>query len=225
MPRLFPKSERYSGGLTRVDLLVIVAVLGVLLYVMSPVLIDFRTADVAKKVAAKNDEQQIVTAVRAFYSEYGKNPVLSRSSDVTFGIYPANDLLFDVLRNNTSNPENKELVEKLNPRKIVFLEIQNVKDPAHPKAGVAPNGFPNAGVWYDPWGSPYNVRINLDATGKLLNPYKDAPGGGTIKQLVISWSFGKNGGLGGGPAMQPGFATESGTADFYQSSGDVISWQ
>src|SRR5437868_12621637 len=66
--------------------------------------------DRAKKVQAKNDIIQIVTAVNAFYTEYGRYPVTvppSNTTDAFFGTgaaptgctsYTTNDKLFNVLR-------------------------------------------------------------------------------------------------------------------------------
>ena len=79
-------------------------------------------------------------------------------------------------------------------------------------------------MWYDPWGSPYNVMIDGTYNNQLTNPYADAPGGTTLYLGVIVWSFGKNGRLGGG-APAAGFTTENGTANNFTNSGDVISWQ
>ena len=106
---------------------------------------------------------------------------------------------------------------------------------AIPYSGIMPDGSPNAGVWFDPWGSPYNILINSSYSGTLKNPYPDAPGGAILTTGVIAWSYGKNGILGGGPAVSPGFTSETRTAGYYYSKpwrslhsfirSDVISWQ
>jgi len=203
----------------------------------------------ARRAEAKNDETQIVTAVKAFYVEYGRYPIINGSQttkDAYYGPGPmppsfpstvanmgSNALLIDILRNNRSGA-NASTVKSLNPREIVFFDAPTVRDITHPVMGVIPNGSPNAGVYFDPWGSPYNVLINASYSGMLPNPYADAPGGAVLKTGVIAWSFGKNGALGGGPAAAHGFTSESGTAGYYYlkpgdattpSSGDVISWQ
>jgi hypothetical protein len=66
--------------------------------------------------------------------------------------------------------------------------------------------------------------IDGNYSNQLTNPYADAPGGTTLNLGVIAWSFGKNGRLGGGAAAS-GFTAESGTANNFSGSGDVISWQ
>jgi len=190
-----------------------------------------------------------VNAVKAFYTEYGYYPVIGAwetTRDAYYGPGPippalsgtvanmgSNTLLIDILRNNTTG-SNAAIVKSLNPRQIVFLDVPTVKNVNHPFSGVIPDGSPNAGTWFDPWGSPYNVLINASFSGTITNPYPDAPGGAVLTTGVIAWSYGKNGVFGGGPEVLSGFTSESGTAGYYSakpgdstmpSSGDVISWQ
>jgi hypothetical protein len=86
-------------------------------------------------------------------------------------------------------------------------------------------GSPTIGAWFDPWGSQYRIRIDGDYDNSLANPYADAPGGATLYNGVIVWSFGKNGVLGGGPAAVGFSSSEGGSANNFSGSGDVISWQ
>src|SRR5437016_11245744 len=79
---------------TLVELLVVIAIIAVLLGLAFPVFQG--VLDRAKKVQAKNDVTQIVTAVNAFYTEYGRYPtLLTPDTTATYG--PAggntNDLL------------------------------------------------------------------------------------------------------------------------------------
>jgi len=198
----------------------------------------------ARQESAANDEMQIETAIRAFYTEYGRYPTPNRvGNDAYYGPGPlpatlsgkavnmgSNALIVDVLRYNVSG-SNSATVEAENPRKIVFIDPPVVKDAGHSVSGVVPNGSPNAGTWFDPWGSAYNILVDADYDSKLVNPYADAPGGAIIKgKACVIWSFGKNGLLGGGPHSGDGFSDEPGTAGNYYStpgnpSGDVISWQ
>ncbi|MGB8356852.1 MAG: hypothetical protein WCD79_23345 [Chthoniobacteraceae bacterium] len=198
----------------------------------------------AYRASAENDETQIETAIRAFYTEYGRYPTPNRvDDDAYYGPGPlppplagkainmgSNALLIDVLRYNVSG-SNGAIVEAVNPRKIVFIDVLPVKDASHPVSGVMPNGSPNAGAWFDPWGSAYNILVDANYDSNLVNPYADAPGGATIKGKACAiWSFGKNGVLGGGPHTGDGFSDEAGTVGNYystpgNSSGDVISWQ
>ena len=232
--------KRHVFAFTLVELLVVILIIAVLMGVAFPVFQGVQNS--AKKTQAKNDLLQIVTAVNAFYTEYGKYPVATASatSDAFFGTgtdsvpagassFGQNDVLLDVLRNNTGAPNNSSTVSTLNPRGIAFLNLKAVGNNASPKGGVIPNGATAAngriGVFYDPWGSEYRILIDTTYDNALTNPYSDTPGGTSLSTGVLAWCFGKNGARGGGAAATTNFAKEPGTANNYTSSGDVISWQ
>src|SRR5207302_2032154 len=98
---------------TLIELLVIIAIIAVLLGLALPVFQG--VIDRAKKAQAKNDVTQIVTAVNAFYTEYGRYPLDSTvTTDKTYG--PADSsssVLFNELRNVGS--------VTINTRQIVFI--------------------------------------------------------------------------------------------------------
>ena len=224
---------------TLIELLVVIVIVAVLMGLAFPIFQGVQNQ--AKKTQAKNDLVQIVTAVNGYYTEYGKYPVIVTvaTNDAFFGggtvptgatSYADNDVLIDVLRNNTGGPNNSGTVTNLNPRGIVFLDVRAVKNNASPTGGIIPNGATGVaagariGVFYDPWGSAYRILIDTNYDNTVDNPYADNPGGAALTTGVVAWSFGKNGVLGGGSAGS-GFASETGTAGSYNSSGDVISWQ
>jgi type II secretory pathway pseudopilin PulG len=170
----------------------------------------------AKKTQAKNDVTQIVTAVNAFYTEYGKYPLPSTASGDEYSVGgggTSSKAIFDALRG---------LDAALNPRQIVFIS------PSEDTTQVSPKGkIGSDGQFHDPWTSAYLIRIDADYNNQVPNPYGPTGGAGAdpIRQGVIAWSFGKNGALGGGSATSSAFDKEPGTANTYTSSGDVISWQ
>jgi prepilin-type N-terminal cleavage/methylation domain-containing protein len=195
---------------TLIELLVVITIVVILMGLLFPA---FRgVQDQAKKTQAKNDLTQIVTAVNAFYTEYGRYPT-TNASDVTFSTSPTNDQLFDVLRNNVSG-SNAATVTSLNPRQIVFISPPDAKDPTNPRGGIKNS----TGEYFDPWGKPYIVRIDADYDNQVDNPYTADTGAGStkIRRGVIAWSLGKDG-LGGSGAKT---ATPPGASD-----DDVISWQ
>jgi prepilin-type N-terminal cleavage/methylation domain-containing protein len=233
--RKFYSSRSGLSAFTLIELLVVIAIIVILIGFLFPA---FRgVQDQAKRTQAKNDLTQIVTAVNAYYTEYGKYPVnvTDATKDAFFGTgtvptgtvnYQNNDVLVDVLRNNTASANNAAAVTSLNARGIVYADVASVKNNANPRSGLIPNGATGLsgtarlGVWYDPWGSPYNISIDTNYDNKLTNPYQDTspPGGATLTTGVISWSFGTDGKLGNNGDNL--YKNTSGV-----QSDDVISWQ
>ena len=146
----------------------------------------FRGAqDQAKKVQAKNDLAQVVTAVNAFYTEYGQYPgSAGGAADVTFGSTgTANNTLFDELRGTGGT---------VNTRQIVFITLPEVKDPANPRSGIGTTT--RQGEFFDPWGTPYSIIIDGNYDNQITNPYGGGANAGSaqLRQGVIAWSLGKN---------------------------------
>jgi prepilin-type N-terminal cleavage/methylation domain-containing protein len=207
-------NRQRAAAFTLIELLVVIVIIAVLMGLAFPV---FQAVmNQARKTQARNDLTQIVTAVNAFYTEYGKYPVVGDDTPIA----STGDLFYTLraLARGTAN-----LNDAANPRKIVFLNVPDAKDQNSPRSGIKTSD----GQWIDPWGSTYKVTIDGTYDDQIPNPYGPAGGAGSdpIRQGVIAWSFGKNGALGGGKAASSNFANESGTAGAYTNSGDVISWQ
>src|SRR5437868_502377 len=135
---------RSRKAFTLVELLTVIAIIAILAGLLLGVLNGTRAR--ARRVQAKNDLLQIVAAIKAYDSEYGRYPI-SRQADelateVTFATN--NSDLFYTLRAIPMGANSQDL---LNPRKIPFLDVRAVADPLHPRDGIA------NGNWYDPWGS------------------------------------------------------------------------
>jgi len=199
------------AAFTLIELLVVIAIIAVLIGLLFPA---FRAVqDQAKRTQAKNDLTQILNAVNAYYTEYGKYPIAAPcapGNDVTFGpggIPNTNETLFNSLRGGS-------LDTTLNPRQIAFISPPYVKDPNTPRSGIG-TAAANVGRYFDPWGNNYVVRIDCDYNNQVNNPYAADTGAGpaTLSQGVIAWSLGKDGTGGSG-------AKNSGASD-----DDVISWQ
>ena len=195
------RKERFLLAFTVVELLVIIAVIIVLAGLLFPAFKGVR--DQSKRVQAKNDLTQIVTAVNAFYSDYGVYPI-SGTADKTVGPggSPAtNESLLNALRG---------LDTTVNPRQIVFLSPPDVKDKANPRSGIGTHPT-NAGQFFDPWGKNYVIRLDGDYDSTVSNPYGNNNGAGAdpIRLGVIAWSLGADG------SLNLNFA----------GSDDVISWQ
>jgi prepilin-type N-terminal cleavage/methylation domain-containing protein len=192
-----------SEGFTLIELLVVITIIVVLMGLLFPA---FRgVQDQAKKTQAKNDLAQIVTAVNAYYTEYGKYPITA-TIDTTLGpggSPTSNETLFNPLRG---------LDLALNPRQIVFLSPPDAKDAANPRSGIGTTT--STGQYFDPWGKNYVIRIDGDYDNDVPNPYSSNAGNTPkLRNGVIAWSLGTDqaGGMGD---------KKAGTA-----ADDVISWQ
>ena len=199
------------------ELLIVIAMIALLIGIGYPTFISI--LEKARKTQAANEEQQIVAAVNGFYTDYGKYPLVTADTIIAGSTTPSNADLFYSLRAvalGANAPVNG--IPAVNPRAIVFIQ------PPISKTGTKGGINTTTGIWYDPFGSPYNVMIDGSYDNQLTNPYTDAPSGTTLYLGVIVWSFGKNGRLGGG-APAAGFTTENGTVNNFTNSSDVISWQ
>ena len=207
-------------GFTLMELLIVIAMIALLIGIGYPTFISI--LEKARKTQAANEEQQIVAAVNGFYTDYGKYPLVTADTIIAGSTTPSNADLFYSLRAvalGANAPVNG--IPAVNPRAIVFIQ------PPISKTGTKGGINTTTGIWYDPFGSPYNVMIDGNYDNTLANPYTDQPGGATLYLGVIVWSFGKSGQLGGGPAATgpPAFTAEGGSLNNFSASGDVISWQ
>ncbi len=200
------QQPRHASAFTLIELLVVIAIIAILIGLLFPAFKAVQNQ--ARQTQAKNDLTQIVNAVNAFYTEYGKYPLVT--ADTTYGPGgTANNMLFNVLRAMDSTN---------NPRQIVFISPAYVKTPTNPRSGIATqattiNGIAVAiGDLVDPWGTPYNVKIDGNYDNQLANPYTADTGAGpaTLNIGVIAWSRGPD--------------QIQGTTNF-SASDDVISWQ
>ncbi len=211
-----PRSFR-AGGFTLIELLIVIAIIAILIGLLFPAFKGVQ--DQAKRTQAKNDLTQIVTAVNAYYTEYGKYPVYYATPPATvtdsdfsnsgasvinggdtFTNMGDNSLVVDALRNNLSATGTN------------LTKVANT-----PKSGVAPTTSTLPGTWYDPWGNPYRIRIDTGYNNMVDGPY--AANAGTtstnpnVSGGVIAWSIGTDG-------QTSSTDKKVGTAD-----DDVISWQ
>ena len=196
---------------TLVELLVVIGVIAILVGLLFPA---FRgVQDQARKTQAKNDEIQIVTAVSAFYAEYGHYPCSAQSGEETDDFFAgdddANNVLFDILRGDPANGN----VQTYNPKAIQFMAPAIAKDLVHPSSGIGGNGR-----LYDPWGSCYRVRIDNNYSGAVQNPYGSNAGFDPIQLGIVVWSIGKD---------QAGAINRTGAGDkkIGTNADDVISWR
>jgi prepilin-type N-terminal cleavage/methylation domain-containing protein len=196
-----PPSTR-PRAFTLIELLVVIAIIAILVGLAVPSL--FSVYERARKTQAKNDLTQIVNAVNAFYTDYGKYPLVTADRVITDTSTPSNADLINVLRGlDTTN----------NPRQIVFISPRVL--------GTTParSGIGSDGHYYDPWATVYRVAIDGDYNNQFANPYTGGAGPSPVAQGVIAWSYGKDRALGtNGDGIYKNTTTGA-------QSDDVISWQ
>jgi len=180
-------AQESNKAFTLIELLVVMAIIAILIGLLFPA---FRAVqDQAKRTQAKNDLTQIVNAVNAYYT----------TDD---SIITNNATLMNALR---------ATVATNNPRQIVFISPPNVKDTTNPRGGIGSDG-----QYYDPWGTPYRLRIDGNYDNQLANPYAADTGAGPLNVTigVMTWSAGKD-----------QKAPDNGGTNNFNASDDVISWQ
>ena len=204
----------HANAFTLIELLVVIAIIAILIGLLFPAFKAVQNQ--ARSTQAKNDLTQIVNAVNAFYTDYGKYPI-SGTSDVTFGPGGSptnNETLLRELRGCTGVTGDCVAAATINLRQIVFISPPDVKNSANPRSGIG-IAVANKGQYFDPWGSNYLIRIDGDYNNQVANPYTMNAGATPLALGVIALSLGTDQMGGVGSADK-----NAGTA-----SDDVISWQ
>jgi len=201
-----------NPAFTLIELLAVVAIIAILVGLLFPAFKAVQNQ--ARQTQAKNDLTQIVNAVNAFYTDYGKYPLCAGvTTDTSYGpnAGTSNSDLFYSLRSVTAGCNS--LVNgapAVNPRQIVYISPPYVKNDT---AGNRRSGVSSTdGQYYDPWGTRYNITIDGGYDNQLTNPYTPNTGAGPspLNIGVIAWSWGAD--------------QAQGTTNF-SASDDVISWQ
>jgi prepilin-type N-terminal cleavage/methylation domain-containing protein len=211
----------HKRAFTLIELLVVIAIILILVGLLFPA---FKAVqDQAKRTQAKNDLTQIVNAVNAFYTEYGKYPLPGAPTSPPPDYYTygpggdaaTNETLFRELRACPGATGDCVAAATLNTRQIVFISPPDVKSSASPRSGIGTTT--GIGQYFDPWGNNYVVRIDADYNNQVFNPYTANAGAIPNLQIgVIAWSLGLDG---SGP---PAVTGDKNTGVF---ADDVISWQ
>jgi prepilin-type N-terminal cleavage/methylation domain-containing protein len=157
-----------AAAFTLIELLVVISIIAILAALAFPAVNG--AIGSARKAQARNDVQQIATAIKAYQAEYGRLPhnTAGGSSDTWIS---DNREIMEILI--VPNPNN---LHPLNPKGINFLD---------PKvANQAKGGYFN-GVYYDPWGVPYALELDTDYNGKINAAYFGRTNFGTVSVICI----------------------------------------
>ena len=158
------------GGFTLVELLVVIAILGILMVMMVPGagLIMKR----AKRSQARSDANIVGTVLLNYFSEYNRWPEFAMGSA-------------DHLSDNT-------WVECMSPTPGAPANAQNLKRVVFFQAGAGAiaSGGANSGAFVDPWGTPFQYKVDSDRDGQITHPNDDSI---TLRAQVLVWSAGEDG--------------------------------
>ena len=170
-----------AGAFTLVEMLVVIAIIGILAAMLLPALAAAKTA--AKKAQAKMEMGSIVTAIEGYDQDYSRFPMtqaeqaVAGTNDFTTGFvqnpqanvtwtspnysYDNNSNVVAILMDLTAYPNGNPTANAnhvYNPKQVKYL---NVKPSGDPGTGSQPlGGVDNNGIYRDPWGNPYVITMN-----------------------------------------------------------------
>jgi prepilin-type N-terminal cleavage/methylation domain-containing protein len=107
---------RYTRAFTLIELLVVIAIIGILVGLLFPAFKAVQNQ--ARSTQAKNDLTQIINAVNAFYTDYGKYPVVTADTIITASSTPNQADIMCTLRAVSCNAN---LNNAVNTRQIAFI--------------------------------------------------------------------------------------------------------
>ena len=169
-------------GFTLVELLVVLAILGILMAMMVPAagLILNR----AQNAQAKSDASVVAATMLKYFMEYNRWPPSYASAPANTRFVTDSNwvaIMSPPPRNAGDSPDPKDE----NIRRIVFFE---------PGSGVLATEGVNQGCFVDAWGNPFTFILDTSGAQSILNPDPEPADGEPteIQERVIAWSSGKD---------------------------------
>jgi len=164
-----------NAGFTLVEILVVIAIIGILMGLMFSV--GPAIMDMGKRASAQNDVTQIAAAIAAYEAEYGRLP--TAETDDTHIQDVDGDLLLALMGENAND---------LNPREITFLEPNPYK---RNRGGVSEEG--DNAEFRDPWfedggGGVYRIALDANYDNTLQNVGSGEQEQAELRKSVAVWT-------------------------------------
>ncbi len=205
------RSFRGDRAFTLVEMLVVIAIIGILAGILLPVLAGMQTR--AKIMQAKTEMKNLEAAIKGYEGEYQRMPaskgaevaaavaVDPSQQDFTFGTFSLVDAQGNafptaVLTGKGYEANNSEVMRIImdrdaapneksarNPRHHVFFTAKEAKTDR--SSGISAKDD----VFRDPWGNPYIITIDMNDDNKCRDSYYNNITN-TVNASVMLWSFG-----------------------------------
>ena len=169
-------------GFTLVELLVVLAILGILMAMMVPAAGIILSR--AQNAQAKSDASVVAATMLKYYMEYNRWPP-SYASSPAGTRFVTDDKWVAIMSPPPRKAGDSPDPNDENIRRIVFFE---------PGSGVLATEGVNKGYFVDAWGNPFKFILDTSGAQSVLNPDPEPADGEPteIPERVIAWSSGKD---------------------------------
>ncbi len=142
MKRRIKSSDRARNAFTLIEMLVVIAIIGILAAILTPAL---RSAfEKAKKSRAQTEVNAIKTSIQGFLNDYSKLPITGSHGGADQDYRDSKPIIRILTANDTT----------INSRRIVYLETTTAA---------------TDGTFNDPWGVQYAIKLDNNYDGRIDN--------------------------------------------------------